>query len=490
MKRMRLSWMTLPLLLLAMCLAQAQSWSDAYERGLSAAKQQRWADAREAFKLAAAGRPEDVSGPTLLPGPVTDQRTWRRGAPYSPNLGAAYAAYRGGLETRDPEERDALFRAAASELEALIDRGQHAKATYFFLGQAFVQLRDAEGQARLDGRFAQMSGRMNWRVDLEIVTPDERAAISDAFGDPSGAVGDPTQQDIRQPEQPPAQEPGPVVEDPSRGQGTWHPPLVMQPETEPQNPLAPPPTTTGTSGLTRPVGRTAPVGNKFALIVGNAETKLSGFEIPWAANDATAIRDALIQHAGYPSQNVDVIANATVEQMRASAQALAERMPDGATVTIYFTGVGVNLDGEDFLAGTDSAGATDSSTMLSKEELYRFFITKGARVFAFFQVNRPELNGAFFGSQVLPVGMIAQMHATRPGGVCNAMMRNGTETGVFTDAFVRVLADFRSNRINITEFAWAVFNAMRRSGTGAAGGSSTQTMTLPVITNMATDARF
>jgi hypothetical protein len=117
-------------------------------------------------------------------------------------------------------------------------------------------------------------------------------------------------------------------------------------------------------------------------------------------------------------------------------------------------------------------------------------MAKGARVFSFFQANRSINEGRYFGSEVPMVGSIAQVQATLPGESISAIMSNGRQTGIFTNAFVEVLQDLKSNRIPILEFGWQVFYKIRRGNTGTTGGGSRQTPTLPVLTNVASDARF
>src|SRR5579885_2818833 len=81
--------------------ASSQSWNAAYDAGLRAARAEQWAEARKDFQQAAAYRPEDVSAATVLPGPPTEQRRWRNGAPYSPNFLAAYSEYKIAQGTSD-----------------------------------------------------------------------------------------------------------------------------------------------------------------------------------------------------------------------------------------------------------------------------------------------------------------------------------------------------------------------------------------------------
>jgi hypothetical protein len=128
--------------------------------------------------------------------------------------------------------------------------------------------------------------------------------------------------------------------------------------------------------------------------------------------------------------------------------------------------------------------------MVAKMELYRLFMAKGARIFAFFQVNRTVANGRYFGMEVPLVGSMAQCQATIPGDTVQSFVRNGKTRGVYTDALAATLGEFRSNRVPIQEFGWQVFYRIRRGDSGSMGGGSRQTPTLPVLTNLASDARF
>lgn len=242
-----------------------------------------------------------------------------------------------------------------------------------------------------------------------------------------------------------------------------------------------------TTVLTGPV---VPAPNKYALIIGNGASQMPDMAIPYASDDAQAIRQSLITDAGYEDANIEVVINATAAQLDASVKALASRVADGGTVFIYFAGTGANLAGKDYLAGVDTEQLTDASTMYAKNTMYQAFMQKGAKVFAFFEANRPTIEGHFFGGEVPLVGSIAQMQATLPGANVYSVVRGGKAIGLFTNAFVGVLSGLHSNSIPVFEFGWQVFNRMRRGDTGQFGGSSIQSPTLPVLTNMANDARF
>lgn len=444
---MRRSGTIVTLLLLAVGVAAGQSWNSAYEDALAATRKGEWDKARASFKQAAAYRTEDVSTTTFLPGPASERKKWRNGAPYSPNFSAAYCSYRLAFATNDPPQRSAHFKVAAAEFETLIAKGQLSYETFYFLNACFAALGDTAKRLALDEKFAASAGKITWKVDTEIVSPEELAMIAQTVG--GGQPSDPGATTT------------PVGTGPG---GTGTPPAA------------------GT--------RVPPIATKYALIVGNSESKLEGLGVPFSADDAQVMREALILNAGYLPENVDLVVNATSAQLNASAKALADRLPDGATLFIYFSGVGVNVGGKDYLAGVDTTNPADTSSMTSKTELYEMFMGKGARVFAFFQAHRPISAGRYFGMEVPMVGAIAQTQATMPGQNVYSAVRNGKAVGLFTASITSVLNDLRANRIPILEFGWQVFYSIRNAGTGSLGGSSRQTPTLPVLTNLASDARF
>jgi len=239
--------------------------------------------------------------------------------------------------------------------------------------------------------------------------------------------------------------------------------------------------------LTTPV---SVVPDKFALIIGNADSRIEGAALPYAPDDSQLIRDTLINSAGYSETNIESITNGTAAQIAAAAKTLALRVPDKATVLIYFTGVGENIEGKDYLAGIDTPSDDAMGTMLAKDDLFKPFLTRGARIFAFFQSNRPVRNGLFFGSEEVSEGSIAQMQATLPGKKIYSTVSNGKQVGLFTSSVVTTLKDIHSNQTAIVAFGWQVYYNLRRNGTGEALGSSAQSPSLPVLTNMAADARF
>lgn len=434
--------------LLAPC-AFAQGWAESYDAALAAAKNGNWVEARKNFQAASALRAEDVSGPTTLPGSVTDPKRWRNGSPYSPNFGAAYSALKAANGSADPDEKANLLKQAAQEFWVLLDKGQISKETTYFLAITLAQQRDVEAQRKLDSRLPELTKKMSWRVDTEFVAPEEVAAAQQMFAaQPTGSAPPTTS--------------GPVA--PASGGNL---------------PLA---------ATTR--GLVAPVPTKYALVIGQSECQIPGLAMPVATSNAMLVREGLVMYAGYSEANVDVVMNATAQQIMNSAKALVDRMPDDGTLLIYFCGAGVNLDGKDYFAGIDTKSATDTSTMVAKMDIYQMFIRKGTRIFAFFEAHRPIERGRYFGMEVPMYGAISQMQSTIPGERATTFMTGGKEVGAFAEAFAGVLMEFRSNRVPVTEFAWSVFNRMRRGDLGTEGGGIRQTPTLPVLSNMPNSASF
>lgn len=433
--------------------AFGQAWRTAYEQGVAAAKEKRWSDARVAFLQSAAYRPEDTDKPTNLPGPVTERRVWRNGAPYSPNFLAAYSGYK-AAQTLAGDERTNLLRSVAAELEERLAKNQTSREAFAVLASVYTQLGEVDKQRGLTNRFSQI-GSAVFKVDTEAIEPEDLAAMQ-----PAGTTNQ-----------------GTTTVTP--GQGTTAPIIRVQPGQ--QGPI---PSNAGAPGVVPTLG------NKYALIIGNSESRLPGGGIPFAADDAQRIRQALIMSAGYAEGNIDLVINGSAQDMMNSAKAMAERVPNNAIVLIVFIGDGVNRDGRDFLAGVDATSAADVSNMVAKRDLYDLFKVKSANLFAVFQANRPWQDGLYFGREVPLSGPIAQLQATIPGERVQAIFRDGKQVGIFTDAFVAVLNDLKSNQIPIMEFGWQVFYRIRRGGTGQMGGGSNQTPTLPVLINMAAEARF
>jgi hypothetical protein len=430
--------------------AVAQGRVARYEAGIAALRVYKWTEARTNFLEAIKQKTGDYSAPTYLPGPLMERRLWRNGAPYSPNFWAAYAGFRAAQEMTVEAERNSLFRLVAQELMTILQRDQRSGATISLATRAYTKLNDNDGLAALKA-FLEKKPANAWRVDPDIMAPSD-----------------------------PPTNPGP-------GPGLGTGPGKGLPPTFPGT----------TAGPTTPPGTTAPSGvvpyvaKKYALLIGNSASRLPDGDLAFAANDVMKLRTALTTCAGYDPANVELVQNGTAEQIRVTAAALASRIPDGATVFLYFTGVGVNIDGRDFLAGVDTDLPTNVAQMLPKLDLYRVFMAKGARIFAFFQANRAIVDGHYFGSEIPVVGSIAQVQATMPGDLVYSAVQGGVESGNFTIAITSVLNEYRTNLLPIFEFGWQVFNKIRKGGdTGTTGGGSRQTPTLPVLSNLAADAQF
>ena len=426
----------------------AQTWSRAYERGLQEARAGRWAEAREAFQQAVAARPEDQSAPTVLPGPSTERKLWRDGAAYSPNFLAAYSLYRQALKTADPIDSTNQLKTAAGEFETLVAKKQFSEEAFFFLDVIYTRLGDATKRQVTSDLLAKQ--KTDFKIDREPIAPEEIAAIGARTSGTPVVQGNPTG--------------GPVV--------------------TPGAPFGSGPTVSVNDSV-------APLNDKFALVVGQGESHLSGGLVPFANTDAESVRDALVNFAGYPAANVQLLQNVTAAQIMAAAKAIAAKTDDKSTILIYYAGAGINLGGKDYLAGKDTESGSDIASMVALSDLLGTFARSGARVFAFYEVNRTmDAKHGYFGKEVANIGSLAQVQSTRPGDTVRATYRNNQAIGIFTNAFVLSLANIRSNRIPIFAFTNLIVDAMRRGTTGLYGGGNTQTCTLPQLTNLAIDAKF
>jgi hypothetical protein len=428
------------LLTLAAFSAFGQDWQTPYQQGLEAASKEQWAVAREAFLKANGVRRGDISAPTPLPGPPTERRRWRNGAAYSPRFLAAYSAYRQALLASGEEQRG-LFAIAAGEMQPLVNEGEAGPEAFYFLNLIYGRLGEQEKRKALDAQFLASKNAMVWRVDSQVISPEDMALIR-----PEGGTAQPFV---------------------TSGAGGTLTVIAGAP----------------TPKVVAP-GAVPTLENKFALIIGNSE----GGGLPFAVNDANKVRDALLLHAGYAEGNVVTLTNASADQMREAAEKLGARVPAEGSVLIYFAGRGEHAEGKDYLAGADQGDAVGA--MLPKSELLRPLVTKGARIFAFYETSRTVNDDSFFGKEALSFGSVAQMQSTMPGGPVERTVRDGVEIGVFTDAFISVLSEMRSNQIPIMEFGWQVFYRVRRGASGTTGGGSRQTPTLPSLSNMASDSRF
>lgn len=467
----------IPIVLLgAFCITTVfgQEWLDNYQKGLDAAKKSDWALARSWFQRAAADRAVDQATPTSLPGPASEPKVWRAGAPYSPNFAAAYAGYRLALETFDTTERNRMIASVADETEKLLTAGQHSPEAYAMATQCYVLLRADDKLKALEAKRAAQKN-LSWKVDNEFITPEDAQLAANLK---------------------PVETSNPPVKPQTNPQ--------TNPQTSPQTPTKPTDTSKkpgdtvvkpGKDGKTpaQPVAN-SPVEylpNKYALVIGNSDSRLPLMSQPFASNDAEAIKSALSTHAGYDPANITVITNSTSSQIAEAANTLASKVSDGSTVVIFFSGVGVSISGKDYLSGIDTNDFFDTTTMLSKMDLLRTFTSKGARVFSFYQVNRNTSETKSFGSEVPTVGAVSQMMGTIEGAKLYSVMENGREAGLFAVGLRKAFENFHTNSVPILEFGWQVFYAMRGGSSSAAtGGGGIQTPSLPALVFLDPEARF
>lgn len=410
-------------------LALGQSWSSRYDEGLSAGAKGEWLTARESFRQAATYRPEDASQPTLLPGPDGTRIKWRNGLPYSPNFLSAYCRYRYALTESDEAKLRGLVIAAA-ELETLLDRGQSSQEAYYLLSQIYSLRNDTVAAAALLTRGQREPERAPWNVDASLLTPEEIAGAKAYV--------------IRPPVERPVEEPIPI---PGR--------VPIQP-------------------------------NKLALVIGNSEAASPGLGQPFATESARAIREALVVNAGYAESNVQLLLNAPAAKMLETARTLSERAADGGTVLIFYSGSGFNLNGDDYLMGTDGGSLSSSVGAVAKLDLFRPFLARGATVVALFESDRTVRDGHYFGSEVPAVGRIAQIQGTAPGEKVGAVQRASKSLGSFAAALFDVWAELKSNQNPIGDFGWAVYNRIGKM----TGLPFRQTPSLPILTNISSETKF
>lgn len=421
--------------------AFSQAWAKNYEDGLEAAKAGKWAEARALFIKAKSDRKDDTDAVTVLPISDTEKIEWKNGSLYSPNFLAALCSYQLNSTNNEPTFKP-NFKESAEEFEALLKKKQVSPETIYFLSAAYRKL----GQAKKIEELPKKHKVYNWKVDTSILTDEDKKSVKDAT--PDGATGP-----IR------------IVKNASA--------------------------TDAGMKMSDPKDRVVPyLEKKFALVIANGSTKGQGMQVPSAEEDGRCIQDGLSKNAGYKPDQVELVLNATAQQIKASAEALAARMPQDGVLFIFYTGAAANVDGKDYLAGIDTELASDTSTMLPKLDLYEPFLQKGVRVFSFYQVARPISGGRFFGSEEPKYGIVSQSQSTIPGEQIFTINKGGKARGIYADAMCQVFYDLRSNSLPITEFGWQVFYKMRRGGTATTGGSSRQTPTLPVLLQMGPDTRF
>ena len=226
-------------------MAFGQSWTSSYDAGLKAARAGKWEEARKAFKQSKAARPDDVEKPTMLPGPVTEQRKWRNGSPYSPNFLAAYAEYRMGVGMTG-DNANGHLRTASDELESLISKKQVSRESVYVLFSIYGKLGLGDKKNALAAKISEP----NWKVDNEVMTPEEISAMSSGVASSTangGIVG--------------------VVDAGKMVNGTANP---------------------STPGTLVPV-----ISTKYALIISNGDNKLPGLQLTHAVDDASVLKESL-----------------------------------------------------------------------------------------------------------------------------------------------------------------------------------------------------
>jgi tetratricopeptide (TPR) repeat protein len=425
------------LLLLVPLFATAQAWVKPYENGLLAAKQGRWADARTYFEEALSKRAEDTDRPSQVGESVASRRPWRAGAPYTPNFAVAYSNFKLAAEESDPTKRTEYLNAAIAGFQSLVDKKQISIDTLVLLAAAYQAVGNKAAAATVEKQLASLDPTKAFKVDREVLEQGDLAAMA-MFGE--GTSG---------------QDPGSIES--------------LQP------------------GVGSRTGIVPVIETKYALLIGNSQ----GSNQPFAEHDVEHLSEALNRHAGYAMDNIIVLKNVSCESLMEQAKALAERMPENATLFLFFSGAGVHdvKTGKDYLACTDTPSMTAYSNMIGKLELYNVFVSKGTSIFAFFQVDRPlGQGGKHFGLEVPIVGRIAQSHGCAPGERSFGVQVDGKPQGVYATAMSRVLGEMRSNVIPVLDFQWNVFYKVR---SGAAdGGGGAQTPTLPVVSSLSSSSRF
>ena len=421
--------------------AFGQSWASSYDAGLKAAKAGKWEEARKAFLKVKSMRPEDSEKATMLPGPVTSQRKWRNGSPFSPNFLAAYSEYRVGLSTTGDSMKSHLM-TAADELDALVNRKQVSREAVFILNSIYTKTNANDRKKALAAKISEP----NFKVDNEPMTPEELSSMGTGVTTANGN--------------------GSIV-------GVVDASQLTKITTNPAIPGSLVPT----------------VATKYALIISNGDNKLPGQQLTHAVDDASMLKETLSNSAGYESANIEVVTNATAAKILDASKALAARMPGDAVLFFFYTGAATNIDGRDWLAGVNTEIATDTSSMVKKSDVFQPFNLKGTSIFAFYQVPRPVIGAHTFGEEE-PKGRISQMQSTMSGEPIYSLFKSGKTVGVFAGAVSDVMIELHSNAIPISEFGWAVFYKMRGGGSGDSGGSSKQTPTLPVVQYILSSVRF
>ncbi|MEM4408392.1 MAG: hypothetical protein QXI19_06585, partial [Candidatus Caldarchaeum sp.] len=240
----RIPWGLFFSLLLIAGAVPMQKWRTSYEQALALAKRGQWAQAREYFLEAVREKPEDESGPVYIGGSVTERRPWRGGAPYSPNFGAAYCAFKLAAEARTPDERARWIGQAIQEFEKLINEGKVSVETLLFLASAHSANNNLPAAEKIQQRLVALDRRKALRVDQEIIEFKDLRVIRQAELPTAGSLPLPD--------------------------------------------------------VTSPHGIVPVLEYKFALLIGNAQ----GSQQTHAHNDVDLLKEALTKYAGYAESNI------------------------------------------------------------------------------------------------------------------------------------------------------------------------------------------
>lgn len=403
--------------------ATAQNWSRPYETGLSEAKRGNWVAAREAFKEAIGHRGQDSDKASQVGLSITDRRPWRDGAPYSPNFAAAYCAFKAAANAPDVTTRRDFLALAIAEFKALIENRQESAESLLFLAAALSAAERSQEASQVQERLMNADQSKLFKVDREVIDFDDMRVLSSVL------------------------------------QGTGGVDTVGMSLPSADNPF----------------GIVPALDYKFALIVG-----VSDGGHAFATADVDLIKDTLARHAGYAEHRITALKNPTQAEFQSATAALAELLPEGATVLVYFTGPARQTN-----EGRDEVGLAGGS-WIPKTDLYSKFVSRGASIFSFFQVDRRrESDGRVFGTDLPQTGRIVQCMGAAPGELATSVNYEDRMHGTYTAGFVQTLARMRNNRVAIGEFAWAVFDVVRKGGAGGA-----QTPTLPIYIGLGSTSRF
>ena len=278
------------LLTLIAAAVSVAGWSQAfikpYEDGVASLKAGHWAQARERFDLAAQHK-QDAAGPIYLPGSIMDRKVWRGGAAYSPTFLAAYAGYREAAD--GASARSALLGDAETRLKFLLDSGRQSVAAYFLLARVYDLAASPETKQALTDRFATEGHLATFRVDLGVLPVEDATAIQ-SVPRPSKPRVERSQGRVAPTESQPTVEAGTQAQTAvPAAQPLLAPPAAQAPTVS----SAPAQAAVSLDGP--PVAMGA---QKYALVIGNALSATPEADLPFAADDAVRVKDALVRFAG------------------------------------------------------------------------------------------------------------------------------------------------------------------------------------------------